>query len=136
MEEKENNNDILDLDLFCIILVIIALAIFIGLGYFIGWYKYSSKLNDYEIKVKDLTEQLSEYTITDDMLLPCPWCGSENVTIIENDLDGMYVQCEHCYAQGPSLLEYNEDRTDFKWDYEIETRQEAMEYWNNLERGK
>jgi transcription elongation factor Elf1 len=35
-------------------------------------------------------------------LLPCPWCGSEKVTVYwKEDADGTSVECEECLAACP-----------------------------------
>jgi hypothetical protein len=40
-------------------------------------------------------------TDTNKALLPCPFCGGDNLTLISAERDEGYVHCGDCLAQGP-----------------------------------
>lgn len=36
-----------------------------------------------------------------DELLPCPFCGSDNVFVMEDESGHLIVECDSCLARGP-----------------------------------
>ena len=41
--------------------------------------------------------------MTEQKLLPCPFCGSTNLEVYETD-DVAFVRCLGCYAEGPQVV--------------------------------
>ncbi len=60
----------------------------------------------------------------DNRLLPCPYCGSTNLSH-----HYVYIQCDDCLMCGPKSNNGQNDQHSDHWDYEL-----AIERWNKLPR--
>ena len=62
------------------------------------------------------------------VMLPCPFCGSDNVKVYHDDIDGWiaHVSCHDCDdMQGPT--------SKFKYDDRDEAAKDAINQWNRRE---
>lgn len=81
----------------------------------------SSKI---KVELKEAKQELAEYKVDELEIYPCPFCGSEDVHVVDifSNRSDYYVRCEDCRSSGPSV---NPD-TD-NWDV---SKDEAIELWN------
>lgn len=75
-------------------------------------------------ELEETKQELAEYKADELEIYPCPFCGSENVLIVDMYGKGTdyYVRCEDCHSSGPT----KNPNTD-GWDM---SKAEAIELWN------
>ena len=82
------------------------------------------KLNSIKNELESTKTELSNYTVDESKVAPCPFCGSKDVTIMDiSGNESRYcVQCDNCSALGP--MYYSKD------DYSGISKEEAVKLWN------
>jgi len=96
----------------CIIVGLMVALIFIA-------YNYNKEL-------KATKQELADYQADELEIYPCPFCGSEDVELVE--AFGWYVRCDGCGGTGP-----HHSPNDV-WDENTKT--EAIEWWNTVHEEK
>lgn len=83
--------------------------------------------------------QLNENVENPISLLPCPWCGSEDV-VIDFSADWEFVKCNGCDANGP-MVESTKGRADRVWNIgpyvdRLEIHAKALEAYADILRAE
>ena len=88
------------------------------------------KLNQMQTELEVTKTELSNLTIDESIILPCPFCGSEDVTIMDVSGNGTRycVQCNNCDALGPIYHSKN--------DFSDMSKQDAVTLWNKASKGE
>lgn len=82
------------------------------------------RMEETKKELEETKQELAEYKADELKIYPCPFCGSENVHVVDRYGKGTdcHVRCEDCYSSGPSK-NLNTD----SWDV---SKAEAIELWN------
>ena len=82
------------------------------------------KLNSMKNELESTKTELSNYTVDESTIAPCPFCGSQDVSVADVCGDGSryVVECDNCNAKGPFYFEKN--------NFDNITKQDAITLWN------
>lgn len=77
-----------------------------------------------KVELEEAKQELAEYKADELEIYPCPFCGSEDVCVVDmfNNRTDYYVRCENCHSSGPTTT----PNTD-NWNL---SKDEAIELWN------
>lgn len=103
-----------------ILLLIAIVCIFLGVVIIDG-----IKINSMKTELEATKSELSNYTIDESEIAPCPFCDNKETTLMDLWGDGSRycVECNNCHASGPIYYpggDYNRPIT----------KQEAVELWS------
>lgn len=125
MDTQQNNesNNKQGKNIALVIAIIILLVFFSStMGVMIN------SMNEYKTQNEELKKEIEDIKSNDYDILPCPFCGSENVKLAGYDSSfGMYVICEDCSAASGSHYYDGSQRIEF-------TENDAIEDWNSVPR--
>jgi len=88
------------------------------------------RIRNMENELAATKAELSNYTVDESTISSCPFCGSEDVTIM--DVSGnetrYCVHCNNCSASGPIYHSKN--------DFSDMSKQDAITLWNKASKGE
>lgn len=121
-KNNESNNN--QGKIIALVILVLILLVFIGsvMGVMIN------SMNEYKTQNEELKKEIEDIKSDDYDILPCPFCGSENVKLVGYDSGfGMYVRCEDCSANSGSHYYDGPQRIEF-------TESDAVDDWNSVKR--
>lgn len=76
-------------------------------------------------ELEAIQQELAEYKANEIEIYPCPFCGSEDTSVVDMWDDGKtcYVRCNDCFGSGP-MNNPNTENANM-------SKAEAIEWWNH-----